>query len=55
MFSDSRVRSIICKDPKYRFPPRIVFKTCREEIAAALNDFGNGWCNREYEGCPVSS
>ena len=24
------------------------FKTCREEIASALNDFGNRWCKREY-------
>ena len=40
--SDSRIRSIICKSPKYRFPSRIEFKKCREEIAAALilNDFG---------------
>ena len=21
---------------------------CREEIAAAVNDFGNRWCKREY-------
>ena len=31
-----------------RFPSRIDFKTCREEIASALNDFGNRWCKREY-------
>ena len=24
------------------------FKKCREEIASALNDFGNRWCKREY-------
>ena len=23
-------------------------KKCREEIASALNDFGNRWCKREY-------
>ena len=34
--------------PKYRFPSRIDFKKCREEIASALNDFGNRWCKREY-------
>ena len=39
---------MICKFPTYRFPSRIDFKKCREEIAAALNDFGNRWCNREY-------
>ena len=37
---------IICY--KYRFPFRIDFKKCREEIASALNDFGNRWCKREY-------
>ena len=34
--------------PKYRFPSRIDFKTCREEIASALNNFGNRWCKRDY-------
>ena len=24
------------------------FKKCREGIAAALNEFGNRWCKREY-------
>ena len=47
IISDSRIRSIIC-GPKYRFPSRIDLKKCREEIAAALNDFGNRWCKREY-------
>ena len=27
---------------------RIDLKKCREEIASALNDFGNRWCKREY-------
>ena len=45
---DSRIRSIIYKGPKYRYPSRIDFKKCREEIAIALNDFGNRWCKREY-------
>ena len=40
--------SIIYKGPKYRFPSRIDFKTRREESAAALNDFGNRCCKREY-------
>ena len=26
----------------------IDFKKCREEIASALNYFGNRWCKREY-------
>ena len=29
-------------------PSHIDFKKCREEIAAARNDFGNRWCKREY-------
>ena len=44
----SRIRYIISKGPKYRFPSRIDLKKCREEIASALNDFGNQWCKREY-------
>ena len=48
IISDSRIRYIISKGPKYRFPSRIDFKKCREEIASALNDFGNRWCRREY-------
>ena len=46
--SDSRIRYIVSKGPKYRFPSRINFKKYREEIASALNDFGNRWCKREY-------
>ena len=41
IISDSRIRYIVSKGPKYRFPSRINFKKCREEIASALNDFGN--------------
>ena len=48
IISDSRIRYIVSKGPKYRFPSRINFKTCREEVASALNDFGNRWCKREY-------
>ena len=48
IISDSRIRYIVSKGPKYRFPSRINFKICREEIASALNDFGNRWCKREY-------
>ena len=44
IISDSRIRCIVSKGPKYRFPSRIDFKRCREEIASALNDFGNRWC-----------
>ena len=44
---DSRIRNIVSKGPKYRFPSHIDFNRCREEIATALNDFGNRWCKRE--------
>ena len=47
MISESRIRKIVCKGPKYRFPSYINFDKCREEIAAALSDFGNRWCKRE--------
>ena len=41
IISDSRIRYIVSKGPNYRFPSCIDFKKCREEIASALNDFGN--------------
>ena len=44
---DSRVRYIIYKGPKYRFPSDIDFPKCRREIAASFNDFSNRWCKRE--------
>ena len=48
---DSRIRNIVSKGPKYRFPSRIDFNRCRREIASALNDFGNRWCKRESVEC----
>ena len=45
--SDARVRNIISKGPKYRFPSNIHFPKCRKEIAASLNDFNNRWCKWE--------
>ena len=48
IISDTRIRYIVSKGRKYRFPSRIDFKRCREEIASALNDLGNRWCKREY-------
>ena len=47
LISDSRIRKIVSKGPKYRFPSYINFVKCREEIASALYDFGNRWCKRE--------
>ena len=48
IISDSKIRYIVSKGPKYRFPSRIDFKKWREEIASVLNDFGNRWCKREF-------
>ena len=48
IITDSRIRSTICKGPKYRFPLPIDFKSCREEIAGALQEFCNRWCRREH-------
>ena len=38
IISDWRIRYIVSKGPKYRFPSRIDFKKYRDEIASALND-----------------
>ena len=48
---DSRIRNIVSKGLKYRFPSHIDFTRCREEIASALNDFGNRWCKQESVEC----
>ena len=37
--------NIVSKGPKYRFPSHIDFNRCRDEIASAVNDSGNRWCN----------
>ena len=44
---DARVRNIISKGPKYRFPSNIDIPKFRREIAASLNDFCNRWCKWE--------
>ena len=48
IITNSRIQNIISKGPKYRYPSNIDFNKCREELAAALNEFGNRWCKREY-------
>ena len=48
IISDSRIRSIIAKGPKYRFPVHIDYQKCREKIAASLNEYCNRWCKREH-------
>jgi len=47
IISDKKLRNIVAKGPKYRFPSCIDFTKCREEIAQALNSFGDRWCKRE--------
>ena len=37
--------------PILEFPSHVDFKRCREEIASALNAFGNRWCKRESVEC----
>ena len=44
---DARVRNIISKGPKYRFPSNIYFPRYCKESAASLNDFGSRWCKRK--------
>ena len=51
IISDSRIRSLISKGPKYRLPSQINFNKCIEEIAVALNEFCKRWCRREYVEC----
>ena len=48
IISESRIRYIVSKDPKYRFPSGINFIKCRKKVASALNDFGNRWCKRAF-------
>ena len=39
VFPDARVRNMISKGPKYRFPSNIDFPKCRRETTASLNCF----------------
>ena len=39
IITDSRIRSVISKGPKYRFLAHIDFNKCRETIASVLNDY----------------
>ena len=48
IITDSRIRSVISKGPKYRLPAHIDFNKCREKIASALNDYCTRWCKREH-------
>ena len=51
IISDSTIRSIISKGPKYRLPSQIDFNKCKEEMAVALNEFCKRWCRREHVEC----
>ena len=48
IITDSRIRSVISKGPKYRFPAHIDFNKCRETIAGALNDYCTRWCKPQH-------
>ena len=48
IIADSRIRSILCKGPKYMFPSQSNFNKCREEITGLLQEFYNRWCKREH-------
>ena len=48
---DSRIRSIIVKGPKYRFPAKTGFLKRCEKIAASFNEYCYPWCKREHVEC----
>ena len=48
IITDSRIRSVISKLPKYRFPAHIDFNKCRETIDNALNGYCTRWCKRDH-------
>ena len=48
---DSRIRNMVSKGPKYRFPSRIDSNRCRNIMASALNDFRYRRCQRESVEC----
>ena len=47
IITDSRIRLVISKGPKYRFPAHIDFSKCRGTLASTLNDYCTCWCKRE--------
>ena len=51
IISDSRIRLIIAKGPKYRFPAKIDFQKCREKIGASVNEYCNRCCKRNHVEC----
>ena len=53
IISDSRIRSIMAKGPKYRFSAKIDFPKCREKIAASPYEYCDHWCKREHVECDV--
>ena len=46
IISDTRIRWIISKGPKYRFSTKIDFQRCREKLTASLNEYCNRSCKR---------
>ena len=55
IITDSRIRSIISKESKYRFPAHIDFSKCRETIASALKNYCTRWRKREHVKSNVSN
>ena len=51
IISDSLIRSIRAKGPKYMFPAKKDFQRCNEKIAASFNEYCNRWCTREHVEC----
>ena len=47
VISDARIRNIISKGPKYRFPSKIDFPKCHRGIATSLIDLSNRMCKWE--------
>ena len=48
IISDSRIRSIISKGPKYSFPAHNDVTKCFDVTAKVLNDYCKRWCKRQH-------
>ena len=49
--SDSRIRNVVSKGHRYRYPSYIDFNRYTEEFASARNDFGDHRYKRERLEC----
>ena len=48
VITDSGVRSVVCGGPGCGFSLPIDLKSCRDEIAGALQEFCDRWCKGEH-------